>query len=251
MRYKRKKNYWQQDIRRREYLRAFLQGSIIIFAVSYLFYGTWICAILFSPYLIRYIKSWERQTIKKRQEIFRLQFKEAIQSLSAGLNVGYSVENALREACIELKGLYRKDDVILKELAYMIRQIQMNLTAENVFAQFAARTGDEDVQTFVTVFNMAKRSGGDTMEIVRNVVRQMGEKIDVEREIQTVISAKKMELRIMTAIPFAMIIYLRISFPEFLSVLYGNPAGVIIMTACLLIFLVSYEMGKRIVEIEV
>jgi len=234
-----------------EYLRALLQGSLIILAVSYLFYGTWICAILFSPYLIRYIRSWERQTIKKRQQAFRLQFKEAIQSLFAGLNVGYSVENALREACKELKEMYRKDETILKELAYIIRQIQMNVTAESALGEFAARTGDEDVQTFVTVFGMAKRSGGDTMEIIRNVVRQMGEKIDVEREIETVISAKKMELRIMTAIPFAMIVYLRLSFPEFLSVLYGNVAGIIIMSVCLVIYLVAYETGKRIVEIEV
>ena len=234
-----------------EYLRAFLQGSVIIFAVSYLFYGTWICAILFSPYLIRYIRSWERQTIKKRQRIFRLQFKEAIQSLSAGLNVGYSVENALREACKELKGMYRKDEIILRELMYMIRQLQMNVTAENALQEFATRTEDEDVQTFVTVFNLAKRSGGDTLEIIRNAVRQMGEKIDVEREVQTVISAKKTEFRIMTAIPFAMIVYLRISFPGLLGVLYGNFAGVIIMSVCLLIYLISYEMGKRIVEIEV
>ena len=231
-----------------EYLGAFLQGSLILMVVSYLFYGTWVCALLFSPYLIRYIKTWEKRTIKKRQQAFRLQFKEAIQSLSAGLNVGYSVENALRETCKDLQEIYRKDEVILRELAYMVRQMKMNMTAESVFA---ARTGDEDVQTFVTVFNMAKRSGGDTMEIIRNVVRQMGEKIDVEREISTMISAKKMELTIMSVIPFAMIGYMRISFPEFLGVLYGNLAGVIIMSVCLIVYLVSYEMGKRMVEIEV
>ena len=251
MRYKRKKNYWRQDIRKIEYLRALLQGSVMILVVSYLFYGTWICAILFSPYLIRYMRSWEKQTMKKRQQAFRLQFKEAIQSLSAGLNVGYSVENALREVCKDLKGMYRKDETILKELAYIIHQMQMNVTAETALHDFAARTQDEDVQTFVTVFNMAKRSGGDAMEIIRNVVRQMGEKIDVEREIHTVISAKKMELRVMSVIPFAMIVYLRLSFPEFLSVLYGNVAGIIIMSVCLAIYLVSYEVGKRIVEIEV
>ena len=251
MRYKRKKNYWQQDIRKREYLRAFLQGIMIILAVSYLFYGTWICAILFSPYLIRYISSWEKQTIKKRQQTFRFQFKEAIQSLSAGLNVGYSVENALREACKALKGMYRKDEMILRELTYMVRQLQMNVTAESALQGFAARTEDEDVQTFVTVFNLAKRSGGDTLEIIRSAVRQMGEKIDVEREVQTVISAKKMEFRIMTAIPFAMIVYLRMGFPELLGVLYGNLAGIVIMSVCLIIYLLAYEMGKKIVEIEV
>lgn len=251
MKYKRKKNYWQQDMRKTEYLKAFLQGVGILLAVSYLFYGTWICAILFSPYLIRYIRSWEKQTIKKKQVAFRLQFKEAIQSISAGLNVGYSVENAMREASRDLRGMYRKDERILRELSYMIRQIQMNMTAELALQEFATRTGDEDVQTFVTVFNIAKRSGGDTMEMIRNAVRQMGEKIDVEREIQTMISAKKTELRIMTIIPFAMIAYLRLSFPELIRVLYGNAAGILIMSVCLLIYLLSYEMGKRIVEIEV
>ena len=91
----------------------------------------------------------------------------------------------------------------------------------------------------------------DTLEIIRNVVRQIGEKIDVEREISTMISAKKMELTIMSVIPFAMIGYMRISFPEFLGVLYGNLAGVIIMSVCLVVYLISYEMGKRMVEIEV
>lgn len=133
----------------------------------------------------------------------------------------------------------------------MIRQLQMNVTAETVLKDFAHRTGDEDVQTFVTVFNMAKRSGGDTMEIIRNAVRQMGEKIDVEREIVTLMSAKQLELKIMTIIPMAMIMYMKISFPEFLDVLYGNVAGVVIMSVCLIIYLVAHEMGKRIVEIEV
>ncbi len=251
MKYKRKKSYWQQDIRKMEYLLALAKGILLIGIISYLFYSTWICTILFSPYLIWYIKSWEKQLVKKKQYKFRLQFKEAIQSLSAALNVGYSVENAMRETIKDLKGIYKKDDIILREFSYMIRQLQMNVSVETVLQNFAQRTGDEDVQTFVTVFNMAKRSGGDTMEIIRNAVRQMGEKIDVEREITTLVSGKKLELKIMTMIPLGMVLYMKISFPEFLDVLYGNPAGVIIMSICLLVYLVAYEMGRRIVEIEV
>ena len=251
MKYKTKKNYWQQDIRKTEYLKAILKGIFIICMVSYLFYGTWVCALLFSPYLIRYIKSWEKQTIKKRKTRFRLQFKEAIQSLSAALNVGYSVENAFKEALRDLKRIYKKGDLIIRELEWMIRQLQMNVPVEVVLKEFAGRTGDEEVLTFVTVFAMAKRSGGDTLEIIRGVVRQMGEKIDVEREIETFLSAKKLELKVMTAIPFAMIVYLRMSFPEFLDVLYGNAVGIVIMSICLIIYVGAYEWGRKIVEIEV
>ena len=251
MKYKRKKNYWQQDIRKLEYLKAVLQGIILIGIISYLFYENLFYTILLSPYLFWYIKSWEKQAIKKRKERFRIQFKEAIQSISAALNVGYSVENSIREAVKDLKGIYKKEEIILRELAYIIRQLQMNITAEQALREFASRVEDEDVQIFVTVFNMAKRSGGDSLEIIRNVVRQMSEKLDVEREINTILSAKKMEFRIMTIIPLGMIAYLKISFPEFLDVLYGNTVGVIIMSVCLCIYVIAYEIGKRMVEIEV
>lgn len=251
MKYKRKKNYWQQDIRTYEYGKAILQGSLQICLISYLFYDTWICAILFSPYLIWYIKSWEKQWIQKKKKGFQIQFKEAIQSLSNAMHVGYSVENAMREVVKDLGSVYQKDELILREFGYMIRQLKMNVTVEQVLQEFAERTQEEDVRTFVTVFTMAKRSGGDTLEMIRNMVRQMGEKVDVEREIQTIMSAKQMEFRIMTIIPIAMILYLKISFPEFMTVLYGNGAGVLIMSICLGIYLAAYEYGKRIVEIEV
>ena len=76
MRYKRKKNYWQQDIRRRDYLLAVLTGSFVILMFSYLFYGTCLCAILLAPYLVYFLKSWEKQWIEKRKNVFQIQFKE-------------------------------------------------------------------------------------------------------------------------------------------------------------------------------
>lgn len=251
MRYRKKKSYWQQDIRKSEYIRAFLQGVLLISLISYLFYGTILGAILLSPYLVRYIKSWERQVIQKRKQSFQLQFKEAIQSLSAALNVGYSVENAMREAWKDLRLLYKKDEMILREFHYMIRQLDMNLSVEAILKAFAERTQEEEVRIFVDVFSMAKRSGGDMIGIIRNAVYQIGEKIDVKREIDTVMAAKKLEFKVMSAVPFAMICYIKLSFPEFVDVLYGNMLGVIVMTICLVIYVAAFEYGKRIVEIEV
>ena len=251
MNYKTEKNYWQQDIRKAEYLKAFLQGSLLLGAVSYLFYGTLWVAILFSPYLIWHMKNWKRERIRKKQQDFRFQFKEMILSMASALSVGYSVENAVKESYKDLRTIYKQEDTILQELSFMIRQIQMNIPVEQAFLELSNRVRDEEVETFVTVFAMAKRSGGDAVEIIRNAVRQMGEKIDVEREIVTIMSAKKLEFRIMTLIPFGMILYLRMSFPEFFQVLYGNLIGIVVMSLCLGIYLLAYICGKRMVEIEV
>jgi tight adherence protein B len=251
MTYKRKKNYWQQDIRRREYYKAFLQGILLIGVISYLFYGTFLGAILLSPYLIRYMRSWEEQTIKKRKQEFQLQFKEAMEGLSSALNVGYSVENAMRETLEELQILYKKEELIVREFRYMVHQLDMNLPVETILKEFAKRTQDDKVTTFVEVFSMGKRSGGNMRGIIRNAVCQIGEEIDVRREIDTIMAAKKLEFKVMSVIPFAMICYIKVSFPQFVDVLYGNLLGIAVMTVCLIIYVVSYELGKRIVEVEV
>lgn len=251
MRFKIKKNYWQQDIRRRDYLLATLVGVLAILMISYLFYGTCLCAILLSPYLIYFLKSWEKQWIEKRKNMFQLQFKEAVQALATALNVGYSVENAMREVLKDLQVIYKKDELIIREFRYMVRQLDVNFTIEKVLQEFSERTKEEDVQTFVTIFVMAKRSGGDMIGIIRNTVQQMSEKVDIRREIGTIIASKKLEFKVMSAIPFGMIGYMKFSFSEFMGILYGNVAGVVIMTICFLGYVIAYEAGKRIVEIEV
>lgn len=249
--WKKEKNYWQQDIRKFEYIKAMLMGSLLICIVSYLFYGTVLCAVFLSPYLIRYYYSWKKQTIQRKRQEFQLQFKDAILSISSALNVGYSVENALRETWKDLQLLYKKDEKILRELQYMVRQLDMKLSVERIFQEFAQRTKDEEVSLFVTVFSMAKKSGGDMVEIIQNASSHIGEKIDVKREIQTVMAAKKFEFRIMCAVPFVMICYLKLSFPSFMQVLYGNLLGTTVMTVCLSVYVIALEIGKKIVEIEV
>ena len=145
----------------------------------------------------------------------------------------------------------KKDELIIREFRYMVRQLDVNFTIEKVLQEFSERTKEEDVQTFVTIFVMAKRSGGDMIGIIRNTVQQMSEKADIRREIGTIIASKKLEFKVMSAIPFGMICYMKFSFPEFMGILYGNVAGVVIMTICFLGYVIAYEAGKRIVEIEV
>ena len=65
------------------------------------------------------------------------------------------------------------------------------------------------------------------------------------------ISAKKMEQKIMNMVPFLIIFYVGTTSRGFFDVLYHNLIGVIIMTSCLLFYGAAYLLSKRIVKIEV
>ena len=94
-------------------------------------------------------------------------------------------------------------------------------------------------------------SGGNLMSIIRNTADQIGDKIDVKREIDTMLAAKKYEFQVMSVIPFGIVLYMTVSFPEFMGNLYGNIAGRGVMTGCLIIYLGAYGLGRKIIEIEV
>ena len=182
---------------------------------------------------------------------FRSQFKECLQAIAASLNVGYSVENTIREAYHDLKHLYSKKARILIELQKMIYQLEMHVAVEYVLEDFSFRVQQEDVHDFIAIFSSAKKMGGDSLQILRNAILVMGEKIDIEQDIQVLLSAKKLEFKIMCMIPIGIILYMRLSFPAFIETLYGNILGVCLMTVCLLAYIWAYHLGKKITDISI
>ena len=86
---------------------------------------------------------------------------------------------------------------------------------------------------------------------IETSARMLGDKIDVKKEIEATLAAKKAEQMIMSMMPAGIILYLQLTSPGFLEVLYGNLFGVCAMTVCLGIYLLSCWMGRRIVDIEV
>lgn len=228
-----------------------LKTTVVFALIVYVFYESFVMAPLLLPVWFLYMRDWLTDMAKKKEQQFRIQFRDSIQELSAVLKAGYSVENAIREVSRELIPLYDKDARIRKEYDRMTHQLDMKMPVADILEQFAGRTGQEDVEDFVNVFAAAKKSGGDSITIIRNAVRIISGKIDTEKEIQTMIASKKLEFEIMCAVPFVIILYMKLTFGEFLSVLYGNPAGTVIMTVCLCVYIAAYSIGRKIIRIEV
>ena len=107
----------------------------------------------------------------------------------------------------------------------MIRKLKIHIPVGQVLSEFAENVEQEDVDNFVTVFTTAQKSGGDSIVIIKDAVKVISEKMETEKEIQTMIASKKLEFEIMSMIPFGMIGYMKLTFGDFLKVLYGNPAG--------------------------
>ena len=227
------------------------KSLVVVMGIAWIYYRSWIAVFLLIPVGIWYYSSLLDECIQKKELEFLIQFKELLQTFSSLLNTGYSVENALKESLKEMHIFYSGEAAILRELEIMVRQIRVQIPVEQAVEELSERTKLADVENFAGVFVTAKRSGGDMMSIIRNTAGQIGDKIDVKREIDTILAAKKYEFHIMTMIPFVIILYMTVSFPEFMGKLYGNIVGTGVMTGCLIVYMSAYGLGRKIIEIEV
>ncbi len=133
----------------------------------------------------------------------------------------------------------------------MIQQLHMNITIEKVLEDFGERTGIEDIISFAEVFATAKRTGGDLVHVIKVTSNTISDKIDIKREIITLISSKKLEANIMKVIPQGILFYLNLTSPGYLDPLYHNVFGVSVMSILLIIYLLAIKIMQKIMDIQV
>ena len=245
------KSYWQQEISRKEKGIVMIKIILLLSGIVILFYADFRMFPITIPFGYYYYRHCMEKLLVKKKQIFERQFHDALQTLEAHLNVGYSMENAIKETKRELLVLYKNSDAIVKEFTYMSRQLNLNVTVEQVWRDFARRVDLPAVNNFVVVLIQAKRSGGDSISIIKETIRRLSERAEIKEEIETIIAARRLEFQIMTIIPFGIIAYMKISFPDFMNVLYSGLFGKCFMSVCLIIYFFAWRLGCYIVEIEV
>lgn len=228
-------------------LKLLLKGVII----CYLFYDSYKAVLLLIPFAWMEYRSMKIKRIEEQKRQLTLQFKVMIESLVTSLNAGYSLEHAFEDAKRDLLLAYESSALIFGELDTILSGLKMNIPLERLLKDFGIRSGIDDIRNFASVVMEAKRSGGNLIRIIQKTVNSIADKVAVEEEIKTMITAKKLEERIMVVMPYGIIFYLRISNGEFLEVLYHNLPGVLLMTMFLVLIYIADLWASKIMEIQI
>lgn len=203
------------------------------------------------PAFVLLFRAYERWKKNREKQEMCMEFKDMLYALSSGLKAGYSMENAWISAEQDMELLYPGDSFFRRSLHRVTMQLTMNVPIEAAVQEMAISCDLEEIYSFAEILNTAKRSGGNMVKMMDRTSNIMAEKIEVEQEIRTMLSGKKMEQRIMSMMPFFLLLYLRITNAEYMDSLYHNTAGIIVMTVCIAGTVIAMIWGNRIVGIEV
>lgn len=234
---------------RKEIIQSVLIGYVLAFLLFYLFYrSVLISGILAIAGAALFPGFLKREKERRGRWQMMVEFKDAMDSMVSALIAGYSMENAVSEAYRDLKPMYGPTPMIC-ELKNLQERIRLQEPLDKLLLEFGRRSRIEDILTFAQIYATARRSGGNLVKVMKRTADNIGEKMEIQREIQTMIAGKKVESFCMMVIPLLIILYMQFFSPVFLDPLYQGISGRIFMSAALLVYLLAVFWSCSIMNI--
>lgn len=221
-------------------------GVLVAWVFFQSFYGLlWLPVCIARAVVLAKAKKGQTEKEKEQQ-----QFAEFLGFLKEALQVGYSLEQAVGEA---KKGMLTtgKEDSFLEAVNRMQRKMQLGMSVEAAFSEWAEDALCEDIGDFAEVLFIAKRTGGAVQQVIANTERVIRDKQETLRYIRSVLHSKEYEAMVMKAMPFAILLYMQMFLPGFLEPLYHNVTGMGIMSAVLIVYFVLCCVTDKVTSISV
>ncbi len=246
------------------FILAFLMGT----AVGYLFYGGLGKNEYGDPTTLTYILDVviccgigiaagcaiqpiiTKAKIEKQIRVLKMQFRDMLEALTISLSTGKNVTDSFHAVYDDLKVQYDDGAYILRELEVIISGLANNIELEVLLEDFGKRSGAEDIQGFANVFKICYRKGGNIKDTIRNTHSMLSEKMAINEDIETLVTANKTEQKVMMIMPIVLIGMIKAMSPEF-AANFRTPAGIIATTIAVIMFVASYYIGKLVLDIKV
>ena len=243
------KDYHVYHMTKRDILISYAIGMVIGVVVAASFFGSIIFALIcgivcaiFAP------KIWNNYKREQVQNNLKLQFKDLLDSLNASYLAGKNTTNAFKASEKDMISIYGETADIVNEVQIINTGLENNINIETMLLDLAERSGLDDIKTFASVFEVCNRQGGNLKNVVSETRDILNDKIEVEMEIDTLLTANKNDLNILTVMPIVVVIMLNGLGSG--TITQNTVGNVVLKIICLGIFVAAYLIGKKITDIK-
>lgn len=225
------------------------KGVVIGGLIAWLFYKSLVGLVCAPVCIVALYVQEKRRSREKEQEREQEFFVEYLGFLKEALAVGYSLEQAVGEAKKGMLTSLKESNAHVMAVARMERKMQLGMSVEAAFSEWADEALCEDIRDFSEVLFIAKRTGGAVQQVIENTERVIRDKQETLRYIRSVLHSREYEAKVMKAMPFAILLYLQLFMSDFLAPLYHNPVGICVMTVVLVVYLALCLVVDKITAI--
>jgi tight adherence protein B len=234
-----------------DHLVAFATGFAAGFLVLFIFYNMITVSIIGGSVLgVINIFVSMHAAIEKRLLKLRTQFFDLLEAMSVAMRAGNPMLWSLQNARADLILIYPESSDIITELDIIIGKFDNAVPLSIAFSDLAERTGLVDIESFASIYATIEGKSGRADEIIRETQQIIADKMEIEMEIDTLMTAAKSEVNIMLLMPLVILGVIGYAGAGFMDAIYTTGTGRIVSTGGLIVFILSFIMARKFSNIK-
>jgi tight adherence protein B len=176
---------------------------------------------------------------------FQEQLPEALDLLARALRSGHALTSGLEMVSTEM------DDPIKSEIGAAVDEINLGLTFQEAFENLCARVPSTDLRFFTISVLIQRETGGNIAEILDNISRLIRERIVFARQVQALTAEGRYSAGVLISLPIFLFVYIYFVNYTYLSLLWSDDLGKMMMLGAVISQLIGAYLIKRIVTIDI
>ena len=170
--------------------------------------------------------------------------------LAKGCRIAVCVDQAQNIRDLEQAAAFA-DSRIHCLVEYEVGMGRCGVETPEAFADLARRSGLEDIESFASVYATIEGKSSRADEIIRETQSVIADKMEIEMEIDTLMSAAKSEVNIMLFMPLVILLVIGYAGAGFMDAIYTEPIGRLVATGGLIVFIISFALARKFSNVKI
>jgi tight adherence protein B len=191
------------------------------------------------------VPRWLLAFLKKRRENkFLHNFPDAVDVIVRGVKAGLPLGDCLRIIANE------SQEPVRGEFKTIVEAQTVGISMGDACAKLYERMPLPEANFFGIVVSIQQRAGGNLSEALGNLSRVLRDRKKMKAKIQAMSMEAKASAVIIAALPFAVMILVYISSPNYIELLWTHPTGRLMMACCAAWMSIGVFVMKKMINFD-
>jgi tight adherence protein B len=189
--------------------------------------------------------AWLVRARSQRQKKMAEQLADVLSILASSLRAGHGFLQSLDQVASEIT------EPSASEFHRVVSEIRLGRPIDEAMIAMADRIGSEDMRWAVIAVNIQREVGGNLAEVLDIVAKTVRERAYIHRQVRVLSAEGRISIAILAALPIGLFLYLAITNPEYVTPLFKDPIGQILLIAGGTLMGLGILVMKKMVRIDV
>ena len=182
---------------------------------------------------------------QKRRRMLSLQLPDALDMLSSSLRSGFALLRAMQVIRSQMH------PPIAEEFGRVVDEVQYGIPVDEALDNLVLRTGNYDLELIVAAVQTQLAVGGNLAEIFGNIAEMIRERVRLLGELSAASAEGRLSAGILMAMPFAMALMVSVMNPGYLTPLFHQKLGLILVGVGVALMVVGGLVMRKLIDIDV